>query len=253
MRTLVLCDNAEPEKVIPLCKKYHLGIEIQGFYNPNETENRDKLISLYKSILPLDILKYFHAPFWDLCLGSANKKIAEITRYYFDYAYETARELGCAGVTVHHGFVPNTSYPENWIKRAVVFWDDFLKAHPGGIEMYMENQCELDTKTLIGIVDACRDSRLSVNLDIGHAHCNSGLPVTDWIKQLGSRIRYTHIHQNNGISDEHLGLRYGNMPLRDVMETLDEYAPEAVWALECDIDHMEESIMLLSEWRYVQQ
>ena len=27
MKSIVLCDNAEPEKVVPLCQEYGLGIE----------------------------------------------------------------------------------------------------------------------------------------------------------------------------------------------------------------------------------
>lgn len=247
MKSLVLCDNAEPERVLPLCEKYALGIEIQGFYDPNTTHDKNRLMDAYTGILPKNIARYLHAPFWDLCLGSANKKIAEVTRFYFDYAYQVAQELGCLGITVHHGFVPNTSHPANWIKRSVTFWQDFFDAHPGNIAMFMENLCEQDTHTLGGIVDASRSDRLCINLDIGHAHCNSNLAVTDWIEQLSHRIRYVHIHQNDGASDQHVGLRQGNMPILEVLGALNEYAPDAVWALECNLDDMEDSILFLRE------
>ena len=251
MKSIVLCDNNEPEKVLPLCKKYGFGIEIQGFCNPNKTEDKNSIISMYTSILPKDIEKYLHAPFWDLCLGSANKKIAEVTKFYFDYAYRVVEELDCFGITVHHGFVPNTSYPLNWIKRSVDFWKDFFELHPGKIKIYMENLCEQDTVTLIGIVDSCRNNRLSINLDIGHAHCNSPLAVIEWIRELGDRIKYVHIHQNNGLRDEHLGLRKGNIPLLTVLNLLNQYAPEAVWALECNVDEMQDSVEFLEENGYV--
>ncbi len=77
------------------------------------------------------------------------------------------------------------------------------------------------------------------------------MDVIDWIKQLNCRIKYVHIHQNNGINDEHLGLRYGNMPIKDILSALNEYSPEAVWALECKTDYMEDSISLLSELGYI--
>ena len=53
MKELVLCDNGEPEFVLPLCEKYGCGIEIQGFYNPNliDTEESDKLLFEYKNAL----------------------------------------------------------------------------------------------------------------------------------------------------------------------------------------------------------
>lgn len=251
MKSIVLCDDANPEKVLPLCEKYHLGIEIQGFFDTNAIDETEKRLAMYKSVLPLNIEKHLHAPFWDLCLGSNNKKIVEVTRYFFDYAYKVAEELGCESITVHHGYVPNTSFPPKWIGRSIAFWEDFFKSHPGNIRMCMENQLEHDPSILISILDSCHSNRLAVNLDIGHAHCASELAVVEWIKQLNTRIKYVHLHQNYGKKDEHLGLRDGNMPLKEVLEALEKYAPDATWALECGIEVMEDSLILLSEYGYI--
>jgi len=158
-----------------------------------------------------------------LCLGSANNKIVEITKYYFDYAYHVAEQLDCLGIIVHHGLIPNTSYPAHWIKRATVFWQDFFNVHIGDIKIFMENQREQNAETLMAVIDACQSDRLFVNLDISHAHCNSNLPILDWIKQRNNRIKYVRIHQNNGLNDEHLGLNNGNIPIKDVLDALNIY------------------------------
>ena len=251
MKSIVLCDNAELEQVLPLCEKYNRGIELQGFYNANKIDETPELLAMHKSILPPNIEKHLHAPFWDLCLGSHNNKIAEITRYFFDYAYGVAEELGCSTITVHHGFVPNTSSPAKWIKRSVAFWDDYFNAHPGEIKICMENQLELNPDTLIGIIDMLQNNRLAVNLDVGHAHCASDLPVIEWIKLLNTRIKYVHLHQNSGTRDEHLGLRQGNMPMKAVLAALNEYEPDATWALESKTSALEESIEFLVECGYI--
>lgn len=251
MKSIVLCDNGKLEKVLPLCDKYQLGIEIQGFHNTNIMETTRERIDIYKSILPISIERHLHAPFWDLCLGSNNKKIAEVTRYFFDYAYEIADELDCKSITVHHGYVPNTSSPQKWTDRAIAFWNDFLEAHPGSINLYMENQLEFNPDILVAIIDSLPDNRVAVNLDIGHAHCAGKIPVIEWIKQLSNRIKYVHLHQNNGIIDEHLGLTQGTIPMRKVLDALEEYSPNAVWALECNEESMEESIELLIKYKYI--
>lgn len=251
MKSIVLCDSGKIEKVLPLCEKYHLGIELQGFYDTNIMDSTQERIAVHKAILPQNIEKHLLAPFWDLCLGSNNKKIAEVTRYFFDYAYKVAEELGCESVTVHHGYVPNTSFPPKWVSRSIGFWNDFFEAHPGSIKYNMENQLEQDPYTLISIIDSLQNDRLAVNLDIGHAHCASEVPVIDWIKQLNNRIRYVHIHQNNGKRDEHLGLTQGNMPMEEVLDALEKYSPNAIWALECNVEAMEESIEFLVKYGYI--
>lgn len=245
MKSLVLCDDCKCEKVIKLCEKYALGIEIQGFYNPNDVKIKEEILTRYKNVLPDNIEKHLHAPFWDLCLGSGNDRIKDVTGFYFDYAYKIAEELKCSTITVHQGYVPNTSYINGWIKRSIVFWENFFEVHKGNVIMCMENLCEYDPKTFIGIVDGLNSDKLGVNLDIGHANCNSQTPPLLWIRQLGDRIKYVHIHDNFGENDDHLGIGKGSMNMPEILNALNEYAPDATWALECNTDQMEDSIKYL--------
>jgi len=248
MKSIVLCNSANPELALPYYERYGFGTEIQQFLDI--MDNTDEMIEKYNNTLPDNIEKYMHAPYNDLCLGSKNKRIAEVTRLYFDYACDVAEKLGCKGVIVHHGYVPHTSYPAAWIERAVVFWNDFFSVHQSGINVFMENQFEHSPDMLIEIIDRCNDSRLKINLDVGHAHAFGKVPITQWIEKLNKRIAYVHLHQNYGENDEHLGLRKGNMKIHEVLSALEYHAPDAVWALECDWGDMDESISLLSELRY---
>jgi sugar phosphate isomerase/epimerase len=245
MKSLVLCDNCKPEEVLNLCNIYGLGIEIQGFYNPNLIDKKEERILDYKNLLPEKIEKHFHAPFWDLCLGSANDRIKEVTNFYFDYAYKIAEELGCQTITVHQGYIPNTSNINNWIKRSIKFWQDFFETHQSNIIMCMENLCEQDPETLIGIVDSLENENIGINLDIGHANCNSDMSPLAWIKQLGNRITYVHLHDNFGENDDHLSLGKGSMSMIEILNALNKYAPDAIWALECNTEDMQESIEYL--------
>ena len=53
-----------------------------------------------------------------------------------------------------------------------------------------------------------------------------------WIRRLGKRIGYVHLHDNNGERDEHLAFGEGTIPLADVCRALEEEAPDAVWTVE---------------------
>ena len=250
MKELVLCDDDKIEQVLPLCKKYGLGIEIQGFYKPTLIDKHDEFLTKYKKLLPKRISKYLHAPFADLCLGSATPKIVEVTKFYFDCAYRVAKELGCRRITVHHGYVPGTSFIPNWNKRAVNFWNEYLQDKKD-TAFDMENMLEWNADSLIEIVDTADVKSLGINLDIGHAHCNSKESVIKWIKKLGNRITYVHLHNNHGKQDEHLGLTKGNINIKKVLKTLNKYCPDAVWALECKVEDMEESILLLKKFKFI--
>lgn len=250
MKELVLCDDDNLEFVLPLCEKYGLGIEIQGFYKPQLIDKHDDILNKYKNILPKNISKYLHAPFADLCLGSSSHKIVEATKFYFDYAYKVAKELNCKRITVHNGYVPGTSYIPNWNKRAIAFWQEYLKDKKD-VAFDMENVLEWNADSVIEIIDKSSIKNLGVNLDIGHANCNSKESVLKWIKKLGDKITYVHLHNNHGKTDEHLGLTNGNINIKKVLKALNKYCPNAVWALECKIEHLEDSILLLKKLRFI--
>ena len=262
MKELRLCDDAELNKVYELCVNNNLGVEIQGFYNPNliDTKESDDLVSEYKNYLKnFKGGKSLHAPFWDLNLGSKNPSIKEATMKTFNYAYRMAKELGCTEIVVHNGFVPNTSFYQGWVKNATAFWQEFFADKDDSITMMIENQCEEDSEVLKMEIDAINDNRLKVCLDIGHAHANSNMKVEDWITSLGERIGYLHLHNNHGkiqgrpsyMNDEHLGLGAGTMDIEKVLNLLEKHCPNAVWNIECKLDHISDSVELLKKLNFI--
>lgn len=262
MKEIRLCDDAKPDNVLKLCLKNSLGIEIQGFYNPSiiGTERVNELILEYKEKLKdFKFGKSFHAPFWDLNLGTKNPMIRKATMETFNFAYTVAKELGCTEIVVHNGFVPNTSYYEGWVRNATEFWKEFFEDKDNFITMMIENQCEEDSTVLQMEIDSVNDDRLKICLDIGHAHANSNMSVRDWIKTLGNRIGYLHLHNNHGKvegrpsfkNDEHLGLEEGTIDIENIFKLLEEYAPNAIWNIECKLDYIEESVNILKKLGYL--
>ena len=263
MKEIRICDNAEIEKVLPLAKELKLGVEIQGFYKPEFIENEtatNELIQKYKEELKVFRCgKSMHAPFWDFNLGSKNAAIKNATMKAFNYAYKVAESLGCTEIVVHNGFVPNTSYYNGWVECAVSFWQEFFKDKGDKITMMIENQCEEDSEVIKMEIDAVADKRLKVCLDIGHAHANSNMSTQDWVKTLGDRIGYVHIHNNHGkvsgrpsfLNDEHLGLDNGTIDVKNVLALLEEYSPNAIWNIESKLDFITDSIEVLKSLNYI--
>ena len=262
MKEIRLCDNAELNRVYNLCLDNNLGLEVQGFYNPNliGTEESDKILSQYKKDLKnFKHGKSLHAPFWDLNLGSKNPDVKAATMKAYNYAYNIAKELGCTEIVVHNGFVPNTSYYTGWVKNATAFWQEFFKDKDDSITMMIENQCEEDSEVLKMEIDSVNDSRLKVCLDIGHANANSNMPVEEWIKSLNNRIGYLHLHNNHGkvsgrpsyLNDEHLGLTDGTIDIEKTFKLLEEHCTNAIWNIECNLDYIEESVEVLKKLGYI--
>ena len=263
MREIRLCDDTEPNKIIELCLNDNLGIEIQGFYDPNTigTDQVREKIQEYKEILAnFNGGKSLHAPFWDLNLGTKNQALRKLTMDTYNIAYKIAKELGCTEIVVHNGFVPNTSFYEGWVRNATSFWQEFFRDKDDSITMMIENQCEEDSEVLKMEIDSVNDPRLKVCLDIGHAHANSNMPVEEWIKTLGSRIGYLHLHNNHCKvpgrpsfqNDEHLGLDNGTIDVPTVLNLLEEYCPDAIWNIECKLPYIKDSVETLRNLGYLE-
>ena len=123
----------------------------------------------------------------------------------------------------------------------------------------IENQCEEDSEVLKMEIDSVNDARLKVCLDIGHAHANSNMSVEDWITSLGERIGYLHLHNNYGklkerpsyMNDEHLGFANGTINIAKVLDLLEDNCPNAIWNIECKLDHICDSIQILKNLNYI--
>lgn len=208
-----------------LCRQPGYGLEVQSFLEP------EKVPALQEALGDLQP-RSLHGPFGDLCAGSYDPMIREVTRNRFELACRFARELDCPDIILHHGYVPGTSHPRNWLPRFVEFWHDFLDSKDPSVRYHVENMLEWDAGLLAEVIDAIDDPRVDVCLDIGHCHCNSRETPMSWIERLGRRIGWVHLHDNHGQSDEHLALDQGTIPMDEVCGALLQHAPEAVWCLE---------------------
>lgn len=127
MKEIRLCDDGKLELTSELCKSNNLGIEIQGFYNPY-IGNKDELLEKYKEILPeIKGGRSYHAPFWDLNLGTKIKELQEIMMNIYNEAYSIAKSLNCTEMVIHSNYKPGTDWYNGWINRAKNFLETFLK------------------------------------------------------------------------------------------------------------------------------
>ena len=65
-------------------------------------------------------------------------------------------------------------------------------------------------------------------------------------------LGYVHLHDNHGESDEHLGLGQGTIPVSEVCQALQHYAPTAIWGIETALPHMESSVHWLEEHDFLE-
>ena len=164
-------------KLAGVCRQLGYGIEIQSFLEPEKVPDLQRALG---DLQPRSL----HGPFGDLCAGSYDPMIREVTRHRFELACGFARGLDCPDIVLHHGYVPGTSSPQNWLRRCVAFWHDFLDGKEASVRYHVENVLEWDGGLLAEVIDTINDPRVDVCLDIGHCHCNSRESPQEWIEEI---------------------------------------------------------------------
>lgn len=155
-------------------------------------------------------------------------------RHVYDRAYTWAEMHGVCGIVFHSGFVPERHQAACWLDDSATFWRTFLADRSSSIMVYMENMVDRDPMLLAELCDLVNDSRLRICLDVGHAHCNSPIPVTSWLDCLGNRIGHMHLHNNDGQADRHWALDRGTLDMDLVLQTVKRHGLETCFTLECD-------------------
>lgn len=261
MKEIRLCDNGDFNEVFELCQKYDLGIEVQTFAEPVipnlgifGVNSKSELIDKYSQVLKQTSKgKSLHAPFKSYDLANQDPDIQAIYFKRLNEAYAIAKRLGCTEMVVHSGYETNGPWVNGWLNRATLFLKEFLKDKDNSITIMIENQKEENCEILKKLIDCVNDPRVKVCLDIGHINANcprlteDNWKIETWIKELGNRIGYLHLSNNEGpkkenpflyMNDTHGALGEGNIPIEKVFELIDIYCPEAICNVEVKTENL---------------
>lgn len=189
-------------------ERLDIGVEIQDFASPALLDSGwQAVVEVYKQKLSrMRQIVCVHGPFMDLCPGSPDNKIAQVTKQRYLQSIEVAESLGASYIVFHSQINPGIK--ELKVKRAKAerqaeFWHDLLRLTRTDILMLLENFAEDDPSDLDMLVRAIGSPRVKVCLDVGHVLCNSSVSLERWMEVLAEHTGYVHLHWNDGSFDAH--------------------------------------------------
>ena len=237
MRDIFVSDMTNFDKVFPLAVKHSVGIEIQGFIRPSVIVNPLPVIEKIKSSLSgFSGKKSLHAPFIGLSPGCTEPLVVEATKKRLAQGLFIAQEFGCENIIIHYGMSGNMLTMGEYAKRSSDFWAEFADICPNNIKIHLENTFEDSPAAFMKFFEMFDDERFGVNLDLGHAMCFSKTPIADWIKALGKRITYCHMHDNDGKYDLHWPIGKGVIDFAAILPIFEQYCPNTPFSFECDFE-----------------
>lgn len=201
------------------------------------------------------IIDQIHSPFPTLFDGD-DEAMKEFRFELQVKSAEAAAILGARYMIVHPQMPGQRKYNDyyeetkelnmNFYSRLLPYLKQYnVKAAIENMFSYDREKCKICPTTcttaeeIIDYIDTLNDDMFTVCLDIGHTnliHCEGFEQVTpvNMIRTLGKRIETLHVHDNNGINDDHTVPYLGNINWDDVMAAFNDIGYEGIFTFEAD-------------------
>ena len=151
-----------------------------------------------------------HGCFIDVNPASGDTGFREYSQKRCMESCEAAVYLGAESVVFHGSCFPflRGVYLEAWAGTCAEFYEKIANEY--NINIYIENSFDTDTVPIRELMRRVSDERVSVCLDLGHANYSDD-PVEKWFEDLGDKIGYIHLSDNDGQYDDHVNLGDGTV------------------------------------------
>lgn len=226
----LLCD----EEMRDIIKTTGMGIESIDFSIAENLDHLDAAMISYEKRLESmgcrDLI--LHGPFLDLNPISYDKLIWKVTLQRYEEAYTAAKKLGAKKIVYHTGLVPDWYLLIGWADRMVEFFQQLLDGKDDSVKIVMENVLDRFPEPLAEVAEKMNHPAFGLCLDVGHAHCYSEIPCTEWARIQEPYLKHMHIHDNLKNKDSHLAFGTGNVP-KQVVEQIMKSCKDTTYTIEC--------------------
>jgi sugar phosphate isomerase/epimerase len=153
-------------------------------------------------------------------------------------ALEVAEQISVSAITLHLG-LKDDAWDERAIENSLTAIEHIKAfAQPLGVKVLLENlQNDVTTpEHLLQILQIGHFDTVGITLDVGHANLSdSGLEHA--FELLLGRIHELHVHDNNGLRDEHRWPGSGEIDWTKFMQLVSKLPAEIPGVLEIAYDH----------------
>jgi len=156
----------------------------------------------------------FHGPFLDLSLGAIDSRIRQVSLERFEQVFQLISLFQPRWIVCHAAYEERHygEDQERWLDNILSSLTRLLSlVEKTKTPLMVENVFEKDTKHLTALFQSVSSPLLRFCLDIGHHRLYSRTSLEEWIENLGRVLGMLHLHDNHGLSDDHLALGQGSI------------------------------------------
>lgn len=183
--------------------------------------DREALSSVAGLFAEKDLTVTLHGPFMDLAPGALDEKVRQITIKRLHQTLDLVPLFLPLSVVFHAGY-EDRRYQENqeqWLAGSLATWEPLVRrAEELGVLINLENVYEETPEMILKVLENISSDHLGFCLDVGHQNVFGRAPLSEWLDALGPYVRELHLHDNDGLWDEHGPIGSGKVPFAEVFQ-----------------------------------
>ena len=168
---------------------------------------RPKFEEMRARIEKRSLRTFTHGPFFGLDIASLDICISEYSADCLNIGLEATAALGGSVMVMHTGYLPQFSrggrryWLRNWAERMPKIVENAEKL---GVTLALENTWDDRPEIMLHLAGMLPGDNVRFCLDTGHVNAFSHLGISRWWDMIGDRVVALHLHDNDGLSDDHL-------------------------------------------------
>jgi len=231
---------------IPKAQTRYIEIVDDGLHTLNKQRIK-KLNTLGKSC---DLKYTVHAPFAGINIAHPSKPLLNATMRRLKQSITNASMLDCQLWIFHPAMKTGISmfYPDkDWAGNLEAVHFLAKLASDLNVKIAIENVMEPFVMKTVEDFEKFYgefEENIGLALDTGHANINGH--AENFVTEFSGKIVHIHAHDNNGKTDQHLGIGYGTIDWKKVADQLKNTAYDRIIMIE-SVEHIEESMQKLKQ------
>lgn len=223
------------EKYLPLVLENRINPEIGIDGEVIDTYSRKDFSEIVSILQQEGLLISLHGPFYDLAPGGMDKKILKATRERLKEAFDLIPVFEPLSIVCHTGYESRRYHDveDEWLETALETWAPLIKDLNGTrTNLMIENVYEKNPKMLLKFLHGLNTEKVGFCFDAGHMNVFSETNMEGWLTALGPFLKELHLHDNEGISDDHLAIGEGKIDFESLFEYVEENRLRPIITLE---------------------
>lgn len=213
------------EKYLPLVLAERINPEVAVSHRDLDGYPREAFREVGAKLQAEGLQVTMHAPFLDLRPGAIDPEIRRVTVKRIAAVLDLAVFFRPLSVVCHAAFDERyyLSGEEQWLSNCLETFQAILpRMEALHCPICVENVYETVPGMLKRLLDGLNSPYLRFCFDTGHHNVFAEVPVDAWIDALGPYLAQLHIHDNQGVRDQHLPPGEGTFPFQKLIGLLRE-------------------------------